>query len=234
MADIYDYIDVGADEINEEDVIVFGNDDHEPFPPEPSGGGTDLDSLNSSTNVMADNDLVVTKENGATDWVKKSASKVWDYIKGKIGISTTGSTYLKKNGTWGSPSEDLHWKGTIAEYNQLSSSEKAKYTFFHILDAEVLPDLSQVIARSEITGTLTVGAQASVAFPTLTVSKSGWTPIWAQIQPRGYGDYVTVNAGTTSLSSGQAKITGAYAGNWKSGSISLTYAVVVLWYKEVL
>ena len=46
------------------------------------GGGADLDSLATSTNAIADADLVVSKE-GDT-WYKKSASKIWDYIKSKI------------------------------------------------------------------------------------------------------------------------------------------------------
>lgn len=71
-------------------------------PTEPPGGGTDLDSLDSSTNDMADADLIVSKETGGTAWVKKTASKLWDYIKGKIGISNGGSAnkFLNEQGTF--------------------------------------------------------------------------------------------------------------------------------------
>lgn len=55
------------------------------------GGGADLDSLATSTNAIADADLVVSKEGNT--WYKKAASKIWDYIKSKIQASSNEVAY---------------------------------------------------------------------------------------------------------------------------------------------
>ena len=48
------------------------------------------DALSSSSNTPADNDIVISKENGGTAWVKKTMSKLWAYIDSKI----AGHNYL--------------------------------------------------------------------------------------------------------------------------------------------
>ena len=60
-------------------------------PPTPSPA-PDLDGLTLSTNDMGDDDLIVSKENGGSAWVKKTAVKLWNYVKTKLGISAQGST----------------------------------------------------------------------------------------------------------------------------------------------
>lgn len=78
----------------EEIMVADGDGDHpsteevsyETKREESHGGGTDLDSLSSSTNEIGDDDLIVTKEDGAAKWVKKTAIKAWNYISLKLGI----------------------------------------------------------------------------------------------------------------------------------------------------
>lgn len=67
------------------------------------GGGTNLDSLPDSTNDISDEDLIVSKENDG--WVKKTALKIWNYVKTKLGISAQGSTgkYLDEQGNFTTP-----------------------------------------------------------------------------------------------------------------------------------
>ena len=79
----------------------------------PESSGFDPDSLSTSTNDTVDADLFITKESGT--WVKKAASYVWNYIKTKLGISNSGSTFLRKDGTWATP--------TDTTYNVVSTSE---------------------------------------------------------------------------------------------------------------
>lgn len=64
------------------------------------GGGFNPDSLSDSTNTPADADNIITSESGT--WYKKAFSKVWDYIKTKIGISAQGSAnkFLNEQGTF--------------------------------------------------------------------------------------------------------------------------------------
>lgn len=64
----------------------------------------ELNELDASTADMADSDYIITAS-GST-WYRKALSKIWDYIKGKIGIADSGSTFLRKNGTWGTPANN--------------------------------------------------------------------------------------------------------------------------------
>lgn len=73
-----------------------------------SEGGTNLDSLPDSSNDIDDSDLIVSKEDDI-NWVKKTASKVWDYIKSKLDIGTTADgTYLNKAGQWSTPPDTTY------------------------------------------------------------------------------------------------------------------------------
>lgn len=110
MSEIVDYEEYNIDD---DDVLLDGDPNR--LYAVPSGINTDLDSLSTSTNAMGDNDLIVTKENGGTSWVKKSLSKLWDYIKGKTFSRTqnglvpqapSGSgidSYLREDGIWKNP-----------------------------------------------------------------------------------------------------------------------------------
>lgn len=68
-----------------------------------SAGGFNPDDLPDSTANTVDNDLFVSKESGG--WVKKNATKIWNYIKTKLGITSSGSTgkYLNEQGGWSTP-----------------------------------------------------------------------------------------------------------------------------------
>ena len=67
--------------------------------------GTELDSLSDSTTAITDNDKIVSRENANSTWYKKTFSKVWDYIKTKLGISAQGSTskFLNEKGSFVTP-----------------------------------------------------------------------------------------------------------------------------------
>lgn len=91
--------ETGKDEYTSDEVVVYGE---QLYSERPSQESVELDTLSSGTGSMADADLIITKEDGATAWVKKTASKLWDYIKGKIGISNGGSAnkFLNEQGTF--------------------------------------------------------------------------------------------------------------------------------------
>lgn len=58
----------------------------------------ELSSLSDSTATPVDTDLIISKESGG--WVKKTFAKMWDWIKTKLGIYSSGSTgkYLNEQG----------------------------------------------------------------------------------------------------------------------------------------
>lgn len=74
------------------------------------GGGFDPSSLDASTNTPVDTDEIVTGESGT--WYRKAFSKVWAYIKTKIGISSQGDAdkYLNEQGEFTTPPNDNTWK----------------------------------------------------------------------------------------------------------------------------
>ena len=111
--------------------VPFTPDEEHPYPPNPeevefetipSGGGSSFDpnTLPVSTNTPADANEIITSESGT--WYRKAFSKVWDYIKSKIGIADSGDTYLKKDGTWGTPTNT-----NDAVTQTISSTENADY-----------------------------------------------------------------------------------------------------------
>lgn len=84
--------------------VVFNGDPYGDF--DRGEGSFDPDSLSSSSNTPTDSETLITKESG--NWVVKTFAKVWDYIKGKIGISSSGSAskYLNEQGTFSVPPDN--------------------------------------------------------------------------------------------------------------------------------
>lgn len=64
------------------------------------GSGFDPDSLPDGISAPIDSDLFIAKESDI--WVKKTFAKLWNYIKGKIGLSGEGSAnkFLNEKGTF--------------------------------------------------------------------------------------------------------------------------------------
>ena len=104
--------------IYDDDVFING-DPQRTFtvPPTPSPP-PDLDGLTLSTNDMGDDDLIVSKEDGGSSWVKKTADKVWGYVKTKLGISAQGSAgnYLNEQGTFSTPPDTTYDAMTSSEF----------------------------------------------------------------------------------------------------------------------
>ena len=84
----------------------------------PSAGSAMSVSLNTLINALSigtdtpkDADYVVMQyANGGTTtttYHRKSVSTIWNYVKGKIGISS-GDTFLKKDGTWATPTDTTY------------------------------------------------------------------------------------------------------------------------------
>lgn len=70
-------------------------------------GAADMDNLvpNSGNTAIVDSDVIVTKQASDSNWYQKTFSLIWNYIKGKIGISAQGSTgkYLDEQGNFTTP-----------------------------------------------------------------------------------------------------------------------------------
>lgn len=64
----------------------------------------------NDTDNISDSDLIIFKKNSDSKWYRKAFSKIWDYIKSKIGIATSGDTFLKKDGTWATPTDTKYPK----------------------------------------------------------------------------------------------------------------------------
>lgn len=98
-----DDLSPGTEDVKLEDVEQDGS------------GGFDPSSLSVSTNTPADADEIVTGESGT--WFRKAFSKIWDYIKTKLGISSQGSTgkYLNEQGNFTTPPDTT--------YNVVSTTE---------------------------------------------------------------------------------------------------------------
>ena len=87
--------------INADDVKLDGDPNiQRTVPPSPSSG-FDPDNLSTSTNTPVDANLFITKE--SSTWYVKAFSKVWDYIKSKIGIDNSqgsANKFLNEQGTF--------------------------------------------------------------------------------------------------------------------------------------
>ena len=60
---------------------------------------------NDDIDDVSDSDLIIFKKNSDSKWYRKAFSKIWDYIKSKIGITNEGNTFLRKDGEWATPTQ---------------------------------------------------------------------------------------------------------------------------------
>ena len=82
-----------------------------------------LNTLSSSTSDITDDTLIIRKDNNT--YTQSSATKVADYVKSELGIST-GNTYLRKDGTWATPENTTYSVATQSSNGLMSSTDKAK------------------------------------------------------------------------------------------------------------
>ncbi|MBO7450618.1 MAG: hypothetical protein J6U54_09635 [Clostridiales bacterium] len=102
MADI-DKIKVGSTTYNVKDSTAYHTGD-------------------SAETTVADDDLSPFYDTSATATKKITFANLWTWIKGKLGIASSGSTYLKKDGTWGTPTNTTYTLGTSGNNVTLTPS----------------------------------------------------------------------------------------------------------------
>lgn len=97
---------------------VAGTDLHVTMPGAKASASVLLNALDEDTSALSDNDLT-TKVASTSKKVK--LSKFWDYIKGKLGISSSGSTskYLNEQGGWATPTDTKNTAGSTDSSSKL-------------------------------------------------------------------------------------------------------------------
>ena len=220
MSEIIDYEEYNLDD---DDVYIEGDPNLQYNVP--SQGGIDLDEFETSTTAVDDADMFVTKENSSGTWYRKAFSKLWDYIKNKIGIASSGSTYLKKDGTWGTPDNNKVTQtissSTNADYRVLLSGtaddttrdegarKDTDFKYNPSTNNLTVKKVSNVINNKIITGTGTA-AQDKVSGVTNRYVPAKWTfntgyalthgdqiTITLPVAGHSYGVYLSIDNGTT-------------------------------------
>lgn len=130
----------------------------------------DPELLNESTSTPTDNDVIITKE--SSTWYKKAFSKIWDYIKAKLGINASGATnkVLNEKGQFAVPPEALRvyrddavkmlfqWSGNAGQPSWLWGSNDGTNIsvwnplYFRVAQADALTNLA---FKTIIAGTYT-------------------------------------------------------------------------------
>jgi len=82
-----------------------------------------INGLTTGDADPVDGDYYVSQyANGGTTTVtyhRRPVSKLYNYIKGKLGIASSGSTFLKKDGTWATPSDTKNTAGSTNSTSKL-------------------------------------------------------------------------------------------------------------------
>lgn len=122
-----------------------------------------INGLSTGDSDPVDGDYYVSQYvNGGTTTVtyhRRPVSKLYNYIKGKLGIASSGSTFLKKDGTWATPDDT---KVTITNTNPASS------TFYY------------PVWHTSTSGTTGVNANDGFRYETAqgTTTNTGFSVIW--------------------------------------------------------
>lgn len=85
-----------------------------------------LKLLDTYTDAITDSTPFLRKHATASEYGQQSASALWTYVKNKIGISSTGDTFLRKDGTWATPQDTKYVAATTTAAGLMSAADKAK------------------------------------------------------------------------------------------------------------
>lgn len=94
-----------------------------------------------------------------------------------------------------------------------------------------LKEKSNLIAVSTYSSSISVPASGSAAFPSITMTKAGYTAIYGKMSGQSYGDYAPFNE-NWSYGNGTASCTG-YVGNFRGSASTVTYTATVIWVKNI-
>ena len=85
-----------------------------------------LNLLDTYTDSISDSTKFLRKHATASEYGYQEISALWTYIKDKIGIATTGDTYLRKDGTWATPTNTTYTNASQSSAGLMSAADKKK------------------------------------------------------------------------------------------------------------
>lgn len=194
------------------DVIVNG----EPTiaPDTGGGGGTDTTYTTDDPASTTINDTDYVPMSDANGNRKKTLwSNIISKIKTAFGIESSGDTYLKKDGTWGTPTGTTYSDATQSVHGLMSATDKTKLDG---IDTGA-NNYSLPLAASGTRGGIKIGyTQSGKNYPVQLSSEKAYVNVpWTDTNTwRGIQDNLTSSSATDSLSANQGRILNNKFGNY--------------------